>query len=262
MCELFAMSSLAPAHVSFSFEEFVRHGGDTGCHADGWGVAFYDGLDLRIVREPTPASSSACVSLLRNHPIASRFVISHVRKATQGELALHNTQPFQRELGGRVHVFAHNGHVPGVSELPAARRFRPIGTTDSEVAFCRLLDALAPLWDAGAAPPIADRFEVVRRFAATLAELGPANFVYGDGEVLFTHAHRRTQQDKQIRPPGLYLLAGAAAPPPGAGVRIDDGQRVALVASVPLSDEPWRPLDEGTVLALVNGAVAIEAPAH
>lgn len=255
------MSSLTPAQVSFSFEEFVRHGGDTGIHADGWGVAFYDGLDLRIVREPTPACDSACVTLLRDHPILSRIVISHVRKATQGELALHNTQPFQRELGGRVHVFAHNGHMPGIAELPAlgSRRFCPIGTTDSEVAFCRLLHALAPLWDAGDPPPLADRFEAVRSFAASVAGLGPANFVYSDGEVVFAHAHRRTQADKEIKPPGMHLLTGAAAPPPGAGVRIDDGQRVTLVASVPLSDEPWRPLDEGTLLALVDGDVALEA---
>ena len=255
------MSSLTPAFVSFSFEEFVRHGGGTGVHADGWGVAFYDDRDVRIVREPTPACDSACVTLLHDHPILSRIVISHVRKATLGELALYNTQPFQRELGGRVHVFAHNGHMPGIGDLPApgARRFCPIGTTDSEIAFCRLLEAMASLWDAGSAPSLADRFELVGTFAATVAGLGPANFVYSDGEAIFAHAHRRTQADKEIRPPGMYLLAGAAAPPPDAGVRIADGQRVTLVASVPLSDEPWRPLDEGTLLALVDGDVALEA---
>lgn len=42
---------------------------------------------------------------------------------------------------------------------------------------------------------------------------------------------------------------------------VDDGhadQAVALVASVPLSNEAWVPLVEGEVLALVGGRVAEE----
>jgi len=43
MCELFAVSSKVPTNVSFSLEEFSRHGGGTAHHKDGWGLAFYDG---------------------------------------------------------------------------------------------------------------------------------------------------------------------------------------------------------------------------
>ncbi|MES9904747.1 MAG: class II glutamine amidotransferase [Sedimenticola sp.] len=50
MCELFAMSSLEPASVSFSMEEFSRHGGLSGPHRDGWGIAFenhsYGGIEV------------------------------------------------------------------------------------------------------------------------------------------------------------------------------------------------------------------------
>jgi glutamine amidotransferase len=39
MCELSAMSALQPAEVSFSLEEFSQHGGLSGPHKDGWGIA-------------------------------------------------------------------------------------------------------------------------------------------------------------------------------------------------------------------------------
>jgi predicted glutamine amidotransferase len=78
-------------------------------------------------------------------------VIAHIRHATQGAVSLANTQPFVRELRGRVHVFAHNG---AVGALPASARgncgggrFQPIGETDSEVAFCQFLGRLAELPD-------------------------------------------------------------------------------------------------------------------
>jgi hypothetical protein len=46
--------------------------------------------------------------------------------------------PFSRELWGRNWVFAHNGQLRGVKRLPLGH-YRPIGTTDSEHAFCWLL---------------------------------------------------------------------------------------------------------------------------
>jgi predicted glutamine amidotransferase len=49
--------------------------------------------------------------LVKRYPIRSRNVIAHIRKATQGEVALENTHPFVRELWGRYWVFAHNGDL-------------------------------------------------------------------------------------------------------------------------------------------------------
>ena len=38
-------------------------------------------------------------------------------------------------------------------------------------------------------------------------------------------------------------------------------QELALVASVPLTDEPWEPIDEGEVIALKDGLVWARLPA-
>lgn len=47
MCELFAISSNLPTTVTFSLEEFSRHGGLTASHKDGWGIAFYANNDAQ-----------------------------------------------------------------------------------------------------------------------------------------------------------------------------------------------------------------------
>jgi glutamine amidotransferase len=94
MCELFAMSARYPSTVRLSLEEFSRHGGLSGPHKDGWGIAWYDERDVRLVKETSPAAGSPCVRFIQDNPFVSPFVISHVRKATRGAVALRNCQPF------------------------------------------------------------------------------------------------------------------------------------------------------------------------
>jgi len=147
MCELFCMSSSAPVSFQVSLEPFARHGGLEGPHKDGWGLAWYVDGDVRLLKEPHPASDSACVRFMREAPVRTELVISHIRRATVGAVSMKNCQPFMRELGGRMHVFAHNGHL----ELDALRErlplggYAPVGDTDSERAFCGLLEQLRHL---------------------------------------------------------------------------------------------------------------------
>ncbi len=107
MCELFGMSTRRPGTVTLSLEEFSRHGGLSGPHKDGWGIAWYEDRDIRLVKEAFPAAGSACVRFVQEHPFRSPLVVSHVRRATQGQVATRNWQPFIRELGGAWHSFAH-----------------------------------------------------------------------------------------------------------------------------------------------------------
>lgn len=142
------MSSLVPATVNFSLEEFAKHGGLTGIHKDGWGIAFFEDNDIHRLREARAAGASPLVRFVRKHSFVSDLVISHVRHATQGAKVLKNTQPFCRELGGRMHFFTHNGDLKGIQydSLFQPDRFRPIGDTDSEHAFCLLMGLMAELW--------------------------------------------------------------------------------------------------------------------
>lgn len=267
MCELLGMSSRAPTGLSLSMRLLASRGAPGGKLADGWGVACYDGFDVRLFREPEPAGESAWLDRVidagRPH---SRIVIAHIRHVTQGSISLANTQPFSRELGGRVHVFSHNGTLTGIEGTigVSCRRFRPVGETDSEVAFCGLLERMAPLW-ADRTPSDRERLRIVEHYAAELRALGPANFLYSDGELLFAHGHRRTQADGNIAPPGLTVLTRRCLPArdslPAAGVKLNvepDSQTRTLFASVPLTDEEWRPMREGEVVMVRDGEQAAQ----
>jgi glutamine amidotransferase len=271
MCELFAMSSRWPTTVRLSLDEFARHGGIAGPHKDGWGVAWYSEGDVQLVREPHPAARSPCMAFLRDNPFVATLAMSHIRRATRGPLGLRNCQPFTRELGGRVHVFAHNGDLDGIDRDArfAPVSCRPVGDTDSERAFCFLLERLRPLWDSATTlPPIAERIAVVSGFAAEMRQLGPANFLYADGDALFAHGHRRRHGDGGgIRPPGLHVLARhcpreAELAAEGLALRSEaPEQEAVLVASVPLTGEAWEPLAEGEILAAREGRIVVRVPA-
>jgi predicted glutamine amidotransferase len=262
MCELFGMSSRHAASVSFSLHRFAARGGLAGKTLDGWGIALYDGSDIRICREPEPAQDSPWVSFIEARHRPSNIVMSHIRHATLGTVCLANTQPFAREAGGRMHVFAHNGRLADTTGLnDVARRFRPLGQTDSETAACALFQAVGDMWQSGF-PSTSERIALISAFAARLRPLGPANFLYSDGEILVAHGHRRTQAGGRIEPPGLWLLERTCPLPvdtlENAGVHIEDDQleqSVVLFASVPLTEEPWRALDEGQIVAVANGSI-------
>lgn len=264
MCELLAMSASHPARLTFSLQALAERGGTAGHMHDGWGVAFYQGQDVALFREPAPAADSALVRFLESQGPATDLAISHIRHATRGAVTLANTQPFVRQLGGHSHVFAHNGDLPGIERSTglAPGAFQALGQTDSEQAFCALLARLAPLWSAAQPPTLAQRLAVLAEYAAELRALGPANFLYTDGDALFAHGHRRLQPASgRTEPPGLWCLQRNCPDEPSAraaqaAVTVGKAARsVVLLASVPLSDEAWRPLNEGELLVLRMGSI-------
>jgi len=272
MCELVAMSTQYPTNLTLSLQALAEHS-SSGGHVDGWGVAYYSHADARRIRDTSPAYDSVWARFVAQHGLTSDLVIAHIRKATVGSIGLENTQPFERELGGRAHVFAHNGDLPEVATLSRYRNrnYRPIGTTDSEYAFCYLLDKLRDAWRGDEPPTFETRWAIFRAFCADLRLHGPANFLYSDSEYLFVHGNRRLQQDGVRRPPGLHWLCRECSHATESGLSSEalsvtrsastDGelQRVVLVASVPLTDEGWEALGEGEMLAARGGRILARA---
>lgn len=264
MCELLGMSSRRPVRLTFSLQTLASHSIPPDRQSDGWGAVFYQGNDVALSREPIAASTRPLVVFLGQQGPSSSLAISHIRHATRGEITLANTQPFIREWARRVHVFAHSGDLPTISNASALRydRFRPVGTTDSEQAFCALMERIAAL---GSDVSLAQQFGTVKRFAEDLSEFGPANFLYSDGDTLFAYGHRRLQQHTgKVSAPGLHLYTCRCEHDDYSidvqGLSIASGfQEVAMVASVALSDDSqsWRPLAEGELLAIRGGKVLI-----
>ena len=265
MCELFAMSSRTPATVTLSLRVLADHGGKTAPNKDGWGIAYYQDRDALLIKEPKPAADSAWVEFIASQGLESANVIAHVRLATIGVPTLQNTHPFRRVLGGRAQIFAHNGTLKGLHASPVAENCRttPVGETDSELAFCLLLERMRPLWaDRGTTPPAEARLEAFAGFAAEMISFGSSNFLYSDGDALFVHAHRRIYEENgqfsEPRAPGLSMRdcfscqQGPEWACSGLKIGLQD-QRTILFASVPLDDQGWEPLPEGTAIAVRGG---------
>ena len=182
MCELLGMNANVPTDICFSFAGLMRRGGATGPHRDGWGITLYEGKGCRTFHDPKPSAHSEIARFIREYPIKSRIVICHIRRANRGRIALENTHPFTRELWGRSWSFAHNGQLRGIKKWPNAH-FRPIGTTDSEYAFCWLMDQLRERWPD--APPPRALYLCLAELCGTLAEHGVFNVLLSDSKCLY-----------------------------------------------------------------------------
>jgi predicted glutamine amidotransferase len=256
VCELFALSSDMPANVTFSIGVFGERGGRLGPHKDGWGIAFKEGRDFRLMKEAAPAPDSACLRFIESHEFRSAIVISHLRLASVPLVSSYtNTHPFARELFGACHVFAHNGTMPGVlgdSRFEATWNF-PLGETDSERAFCALLDRLRRGLVPGDVFNRGKKLPIIQEWATELAQHGTANFLLSDSVYLYAHCSTSLFYVERQCASALESFCGEALRvelvPAQAGP-----QQVSLIATQPLTaDETWLQLPLGEVVAFQNG---------
>ena len=258
MCQLLGISSKEPVRLGFGWQAFARRGSEQAGNPDGWGIAYRHDGDVLLLREPRPAIDSPLVRFLERNGPPSQCVISHVRRATHGQINLQNTQPFVRYLGGCAHVFAHNGHVAGTDALSMSHE-KPVGETDSEQLFLTLLRKIGPLWNRGSVPALKSRLEVVTDIAGLARSAGAANFIYSDGHTMFAHAHRHTVPGEEISTdPGLYLLECDS--PKNAnhqvcsGIACDGrGGTMTIIATIPLDKQKWIPMNPGEIACIEQG---------
>ena len=247
MCQLLGMNCNTPTDIVFSFTGFATRAQE---HADGFGIAFFEGRGVRLFVDHQAAVHSPVADLIRRYPIRSTNVVAHIRKATQGQVALENCHPFVRELWGRYWVFAHNGDLKGFSpRLHAA--FRPVGHTDSELAFCWLMQELAKNHASVPTP---------EQLTATLAELVPQvaahgtfNFVLSHGTALWAHCSTRLHYLVRQHPFSVARLHDEDLSVNFAEVTTPD-DRVAVIVTEPLTqEEPWTAFAPGELKAFVDG---------
>jgi predicted glutamine amidotransferase len=254
MCQLLGMSCRGSAAITFSFTGFAARGGKTADHTDGWGIAFYERSGCRVFLDDQPASHSKLAEFVRDVPIKSKIVLAHLRMATQGDVSLANCQPFQREWLGQAWLFAHNGDLPQFHPVLSGA-YLPVGTSDSERAFCWLMQQLRERFAGQRSPPS------WQELAAPLAEISEAiarhgnfNFMLSNGDALYAHCSSKLHVLERAHPFATATLVDCE-------MRVDlgalnhAGDRMALIATEPLtSDEPWSALATGELRVFVDGA--------
>lgn len=283
-CQLLGMNCAKPTDFSFSFQGFCLRGGETDIHADGWGLAFYQRKGLRQFHDDQPASKSTLADFLVHYPIRTLNMMSHIRYATHGEVDLANVHPFVREWAGCQWAFAHNGHIPmfiADSEEEDAtvlrtlndpfnnqtQVYQPIGTTDSEAAFCAIMNALRAKYETDL-PSLPELYTTLGSLCDEIVRHDPRgtilNFLMTCGEhVLWVYSWpgKRPGSDTWN---GLHYTIRE---PPFSECHLCDmdytvdfslvtneQDRVAVVATVPLTDdEEWIELQPGELLLLDEG---------
>jgi glutamine amidotransferase len=233
--------------VCFSFAGLATRADE---HKDGFGIAFFEDRGLRYFVDHHSARISPVAKLVQHYPIRSDNVIAHIRKATQGRVALENTHPFVRELWGRYWVFAHNGDLKDFRpRLHAA--FKPVGDTDSERAFCWLMQELAK--SHASVPDVAELTLTLAELLPLPAAHGSFNLLLSNGQALWVHSSTRLHFVERAHPFGAATLADD-------DVTVDFGSlttpndRVAVIATEPMTtNEAWTALHPGELRTFAGG---------
>jgi predicted glutamine amidotransferase len=248
MCQLLGMNCNTPTDIVFSFSGFATRSTE---HADGFGIAFYEGRGVRLFVDHQAASVSPVAELIKRYAIKSSHAIAHIRKATQGVVALENCHPFMRELWGRHWVFAHNGNL--VDFHPRLHgAFRPVGDTDSDRAFCWLMQERAKRH--ASMPSVAELTRTLAELAPQIARHGTFNFMLSQGDALWAHCSTNLHYLLRQHPFGMARLQDQDMALNFAELTQPD-DRVAVIATEPLTrNETWVPMVRGQLLAFVGGA--------
>ncbi|MEW6984432.1 class II glutamine amidotransferase [Colwelliaceae bacterium 6471] len=252
MCELLAMSANVPTDICFSFSGLMQRGGNTGPHKDGWGVTFYEGKGCRSFKDPMPSAQSPIARLVTEYPIKSEAVICHIRQANSGGVSLENTHPFTRQMWGKNWTYAHNGQLNGFKEKLPVKWHIPVGTTDSEHAFCWLLDQLHIKFAQNQPDDLA-LFTYIATLSAHINNLGVGNLIISNGQCLFAFCSNNLHWLTRRAPFGQASLIDTE-------VIVDfkqhttDNDIVTVIATQPLTDnEQWFKMKPGDWLLFSSG---------
>ena len=251
MCQLLGMNCATPTDITFSFRGFSQRAGITSDHSDGFGIAFFEDKACRLFVDNQSAVESPIAELVRNYPIKSRNVIAHIRKATQGKITLENSHPFVRELWGRQWIFAHNGDLHDFQPRLSGR-FSPVGNTDSELAFCYLLDKLVEKFGYHE-PSLKEVFAVLQEISPKIAEYGTFNFCLSNGQALFSYATTKLHWLVREYPFQHAKLIDLDVDIDFSEVTTPE-DRVAVITTEPLTDnETWQAYRQGEMILFQHG---------
>ena len=204
--------------------------------------------------------------------------------ATHGSVDLANVHPFVREWAGVQWSFAHNGHVPLFIDSPQVRHhnqlptlgdkhhnqtqvYHPVGTTDSEAAFCALLNALRAKYQT-TLPSLPELYKTLQKLCHEIVQYDPPgtilNFLLTCGpHVLWVYSWPGRRPNSKVWN-GLHYTVRE---PPFTKCHLRDldytvdfslltneQDRVAVVATRPLTDdEEWIELRPGELVVLDEG---------
>ncbi|MEN9475236.1 MAG: hypothetical protein RIS48_1958, partial [Pseudomonadota bacterium] len=205
---------------------------------------------LRLFVDHESAASSPVAEFLRHYPLKSTNIIAHVRKATVGQVSLENAHPFTRELWGRHWVFAHNGDLKDYQPRLHSH-FRPVGNTDSERAFCWIMQELSK--SHAGVPSVEELTLTLRELVPQIRQFGTFNFLLSNGEALWAHCSTKLYYLVRQHPFHQATLMDQDWTVDFAQLN-QPGERAAVIVTQPLTkDEDWIAFEPNELKVFVDG---------
>lgn len=227
----------------------------------GWGFAWYPSAEqaAMVIKDPRAVSENALSSVLSKWDrFSSTSFVAHLRGAAKRR-SQKDTHPFCRPWGGRDWLFTHNGDLKHrfreALPLPPNPVFEPLGNTDSEYAFCWLLEQVRSVG--------ARRIRDVESglFHSWLRQIngqGTANLLIADGLDMVAYSDafgyrplwwaRRTPPDSTIRFENEEVAMRL-------GSKIGESRTVVVISTSPLSESGWSLIGDGALLRISRGGV-------
>ncbi|MEM7678103.1 MAG: class II glutamine amidotransferase, partial [Myxococcota bacterium] len=237
----------------------------------GWGFAWYpvQSAAALVVKDATSLGDNAMTKLLREwERFRSTIFVSHLR-GTARTLAEQDTHPFSRSFGGREWVFAHNGDFDGFdidqginSVLPLASSvIIPVGRTDSERAFCWLLEQCAAI----GAYSLADvGWPRLHEWCRYLDGLGTANLMLTDGHDLAVYGdssgYNRLHHGRLL-PPNVPALIQTEDVDIGLSDARDRTRTAVIFSTSQPEETKLKPMHDGQLLVVRRGAYIFDSHA-
>jgi transglutaminase-like putative cysteine protease/predicted glutamine amidotransferase len=230
-------------------------------HPLGWGVAWYpnDHQAAIVSKDPAARGLEAQLDALSDWDnFRSTVYFCKAQGAARG-YTHHETQPFSRSFAGQDWIFLHNGDLDKTKlrELhkDTSRFLEPLGTTDSELAFCYLLGRMKET----EGRKLSDvPYETLLGWFQQLDPLGSADICISDGST--TACFRGTGSVRklfysEIAPPAPERVFNSTAALLYLGDPRDTHRTMLAVTSCRFDTGNWIAMQPGQLLVIRRGAI-------
>lgn len=249
-CELMGLSFDQKINSQRLFSMF-RSGGQK--NPDGWGLAYYTDKSITLFKEAANAAKSRLAESLTTYPkLKSKLLIAHLRKASVGGRSYQNAHPFKRKLQGKTYVFAHNGTLRNFSHKLRLEQIKPKGTTDSEFAFCYLLEQIKKKgiveWDNR-------KFSWLHGQLLTINGTGTLNCLFSDGKHLFAYRDQGGYSNLYYQIQPKPHQKNHSLNTVNLGINPKKITKGVLIFTRPPAKQKWKKINQGQLLVFKNGAL-------
>lgn len=267
---LFAVSIdvISNPYIDFARNAIVEH---QGRKVSGSGIAWYPADDNAaiVVKDPKSFFDLGRPKVIDDKTsFSSTIFMMHLNGASWNPIP-QDTEPYVKTVGKRDWIWMHQGNL----DMQKLRKknnqidenfYEPVGNTDSELAFCIILNRIARLKIKKLSEVGWDR---IHDWFKELNELGSANFFLSDGKTLIVYRGLdgvNALYKQRIKPPYQNIFLNNN----DAGFVFDfrnedDNLRTTLAFStLPVENEVCKEMKKGQMVVAKNGAIKWNSHHH